>query len=50
MNIWMVGKNLKKQLPTHNEFYSNLNLKYISKEDFKHAQKVWKTFNIKNLG
>ena len=40
----------KVNLNSHNEFYSNLNLKNFSKEDLKHAQKVWKTFNIKNIG
>ena len=39
-----------KELPSIDKFYSKLNLKNIRKEDYKHAQKVWNTFNIKNLG
>ena len=48
MNDWKRFE--ETELPWHDEFYSNLNLKNISKEDLKHAQKVWNTFNIKNLG
>ena len=48
MNDWKKFK--ETELPSHNEIYSNLYLKNISKEDFKHAQNVWKTFNIKNSG
>ena len=38
------------KLPSLDKFYSNLNLEDIDKDDYKHAQKVWSTFNIKNLG
>ena len=32
------------------DFYSNLNLEDICDEDYKHAQKVWGVFEIKNVG
>ena len=48
INDWKKFEETK--LPSRNEFYSNLNLKNISKEALKHAQKAWKTFNIKNIG
>ena len=37
-------------LPPKKSFYSELNLEDISNEDYKHAQKIWDTFNIQNLG
>ena len=43
-------KKFKEQLPSKEEFYSILNDKHISAEDYKHAQNVWNTFNLKNMG
>ena len=37
-------------LPSIDKLYSKLNLENISRKDYKHAQNVWKTFNIKNMG
>ena len=38
------------QLPPIEDFYSKLSNSDISEDDYKHAQKVWETFNIKTLG
>ena len=37
-------------LPPEKSFYSELNLEDISNKDYFHAQKVWKEFEIRNLG
>ena len=37
-------------LPPKKSIYSELNLEHIINKDYKHAQKVWDTFNIQNLG
>ena len=38
------------KMPDEESFYSELNNEHITDEDYAHAQKVWNTFNIKNLG
>ena len=43
-------KKFKEQLPPKEEFYSILNDKHIKDEEYLHAQNVWKTFNLKNMG
>ena len=37
-------------LPDKESFYSELNKEDITNEDYTYAQKVWKEFNIKNVG
>ena len=44
MSIWIPRKDLKKY------FYSELILEGITDKDYGHAQKVWKVFEINNLG
>ena len=48
LNSWEIFD--ENTLPPKETFYSNLNLEDISNEDYKHAQKVWGLFEIKNLG
>ena len=38
------------QLPEKQDFYSILNNEHISDEQYKHAQNVWDTFNLKTMG
>ena len=43
------GKNFQTLKIFSKDFYNNFNLENISDKDYKHTQKVWKTFEIKNL-
>ena len=38
------------QLPRREDFYSLSTDEDISDDDYSHAQDVWKTFQIKNMG
>ena len=38
------------QLPKRDDFYSLLTDEEISEEEYAHAQKVWETFGIENMG
>ena len=38
------------ELPTKDKFYSILNDQHITDDEYDHAKKVWKTFNIKTMG
>ena len=48
---WFDGldKLNETKLPPKEEFYSKLNSKDISEDDYQHAKKVWETFNIKTM-
>ena len=48
VNSW--DRFSETQLPPTSAFYSNLNMSSISKEDYQHAQRVWKEFGIRDLG
>ena len=48
MDSWKRFK--EESLPDKESFYSELNKEHITDEDYAHAQKVWNTFKIKNLG
>ena len=48
MDSW--EKFNETSLPDKEAFYSELNKEGITDEDYAHAQKVWKVFEIKNLG
>ena len=39
-----------EKLPPKEEFYSILNDEHITDKDYKHAQTVWDTFKLKNMG
>ena len=40
----------EESVPIIEYFHSQLNKELITKEEYEHALKVWKEFNIKNLG
>ena len=38
------------ELPTKEQFYCTLNGQHITNDEYNHSTKVWKTFNLKNMG
>ena len=48
MDEW--NKFDEKELPSKGSFYSSLTMEDISDTDYKHANNVFKKFNLKNLG
>ena len=45
-----VEKFAEKKLPEKRDFYSLLADEDISEKEYQHAQKVWDTFRIENMG
>ncbi|XP_068703881.1 uncharacterized protein [Montipora foliosa] len=43
-------EKFNEKLPPKEEFYSILNDEHISGDQYKHAQNVWNTFDLKNMG
>ena len=39
----------EEKLPNKSDFYNNLNMEEISEIDYRHAEKVFTRFNVKNL-
>ena len=50
MNTWIAGKDLIKHHYLIKNFLLNLNMEDITDADYEHEKKVWKNFEIKNLG
>ena len=48
MTSW--DKFMKTQLPPKEAFHSALNMSDISEHNYRHAQKVWRALDLKNLG
>ena len=48
MDSWKRFK--EESLPDKESFYSELNKEHVTDEDYAHAQKVWNTFKIENVG
>ena len=40
----------KQSLPKKTSFFSRLKQEKVSEKDFEHAQKVWREFELKNMG
>ena len=38
------------QLPSQNDFFSQMNNEHITDEEYNHAQTVWETFELKTMG
>ena len=50
INLWMIGKNSMKLYHLEKKiFYSHLNMEDITDNDYAHAKRVCKDFEIKNL-
>ena len=47
--IYIYNRSDKEKLADKSDFYNNLNIEEISGIDYRHAEKVFNEFNIKNL-
>ena len=47
MSSW---DKFEEELPCKKAFYNKLNMSGVSSEDYEHACKVWREFEIKNMG
>ena len=49
---YMDGWNrfVETQLPSRDKFYSKINMSHISENDHVHAQRVWKGFDLTDMG
>ena len=47
MDNWR--KTNETTLPEKEQFYSNLNIEFITDVDYMHGKKIFKDFGIKNL-
>ena len=45
-----LGKFNQTELPTKDQFYGILNDQHITDDEYDHAKRVWKIFNIKTMG
>ena len=43
-------EKFNETLPPKEDFFSIMNNEHITDEDYKHAQNVWDTFNLKSMG
>ena len=49
-HTWMIGKNLMKHYCLKKVFSSHLNMEDITDADYVHTKKIYRYFEIKNLG
>ena len=50
MDIWIIGKILMRQHYLKKKIFSFLDMENVTDADYKHAKRVFKDFQIKNLG
>ena len=50
MDIWIIGKILMRQHYLKKKIFSFLGIENVTDADYKHAKRVFKDFQIKNLG